>query len=299
MNDITKLFIDNNINVCLDCEMKDYTTMRVGGKVTCVVTPDNIDQLALVLKLVSENDIDYKILGKGSNSVFSSKDMDIVIIRIANVLNDLEIESDYIKVGAGYNMQTLARQLSKKGFSGLEFAGGIPGTVGGAIFMNAGAHLGDMQSIIISVDYMDEDGLVYTFDNSECQFSYRHSIFQEKSYIILSCKLKITLGDKAEVFKRMSGNLEYRKEMQPLEYPSCGSTFRNPPGEHAGKLIEECGLKGFRIGGVCVSEKHANFVINDQNGTGEEVYELVQHIKDVVYEKTNIKLHSEMEFINM
>ncbi len=279
--------------------IKPYTSMRVGGNVRAIFTPTDLYGLIDSLKLVKKARVAYKVLGRGSNCVFSSNDMDLIIIRVNNVVDELIIDEEYITVGAGYSMQKLAKVLSKKGFMGLEFAGGIPGTVGGAIYMNAGAHQHEISDLVIDVTYLDENDELKTIELDECDFGYRSSIFQKKDMLIVSCKLRIILGDKAQVFKKMSGNLEYRKEMQPLEYPSCGSTFRNPPGEHAGKLIDECGLKGYRIGGVCVSEKHANFIINDQDGTGEDVYRLVQYVKDEVFKQTSIMLHEEMEFINI
>ncbi len=280
-------------------EMKNHTFMKVGGKVSAIIYPNDIEAVSIIIKQCLSNNINYKVMGRGSNCVFGSSDLEILIIKISNVLDELIIDDEYVHVGAGYSMQKLAKTLSKKGFMGLEFAGGIPGSVGGAIFMNAGAHLHSISDIVISVDCFTKDGDIKTLTKEECNFGYRSSIFQENGYIIIGCKLEIKIGDKAQIFKKMSGNLAYRKEMQPLEFPSCGSSFRNPPGEHAGRLIDECGLKGYRIGGVCVSQKHANFIVNDQNGTGEDVFELVNYVKEVVFEKTNIKLHTEMEFINL
>ncbi len=300
MDELIQALIDHNLGeIKCNESIKNYTSMHVGGRVKAIITPNNVYDLIDVLKLVKNAQVDYKILGRGSNCVFSSFDMELIIIRINNVVDELEIEDDYVLVGAGYSLQKLAKVLSKKGYMGLEFAGGIPGTVGGAVYMNAGAHQKEMSDLILEVTYLDSAGNLNTITNEQCAFKYRSSCFQNQDNIIISTKLKIIIGDKAEVFKKMSGNLEYRKEMQPLNFPSCGSTFRNPPGEHAGKLIDDCGLKGYRIGGVCVSEKHANFIINDQNGTGEDVYQLVNHIKKVVFAKTNIKLHQEMEFIKI
>lgn len=279
--------------------MKDHTFMRVGGMVPALIYPNTVEDIVDIIKLAREHGVRYKVMGRGSNCVFSSKNLNLLIIKISNVLDELIIEDDYIYVGAGFSMQTLAKTLSKKGFKGLEFAGGIPGSVGGAIFMNAGAHLSSISDIIISVDYLNEDGQLMTIKNEDCDFGYRSSLFQKNKYTIIGTRLNIIVGDKAQIFKAMSGNLAYRKEMQPLEYPSCGSSFRNPPGDHAGKLIEECGLKGYRIGGVSVSNKHANFIINDQDGTGEDVYKLVQHITEVVFKQTSIKLHTEMEFVEI
>ncbi len=279
-------------------EIRYHTTMDVGGTVCYMYSPIDLESLQKVIKYNIENEIYYIILGRGSNSIFPDGHNEIFVIKISNILDELLIETDYIYVGAGYSLQKLSKNLSKKGFSGLEFAGGIPGTVGGAIYMNAGAHLKEMKDIIKSVDIIDQYGEKKTLLVEECDFNYRYSIFQTMKVVIIGVKLKVIIANKAEVFKQMSGNLAYRKEMQPLEKKSCGSTFRNPPGYHAGKLIEECGLKGYKIGGAMVSDKHANFIINQDNATTSDVLELIKYVKKVVFEKTAISLHQELEFIN-
>ncbi len=296
---INKIKVDQLGDILENESLVKHTTMRVGGIAKVMYIPNSLSSLQTVIELLKESKIDYMAIGRGSNLIFIEEYVETFIIKVSNVLEDVEIKSEEVVVGAGLSLQKLAKKMSKLGYEGLEFAGGIPATVGGAIFMNAGAHTGEMADIIAWVEYLDENNELVRIDNEACKFTYRHSIFQDlNDIIIVRAGFKIFLGDKAAVFKKMSGNLAYRKEMQPLELPSCGSTFRNPPGNHAGKLIEDCGLKGFNIGGVKVSEKHANFVVNYNDGTAQDVVDLIKHVQDVVYTKTQIKLSTEIRIIN-
>ncbi len=296
---INKIKVDQLGDILENESLVKHTTMRVGGNAKVMYIPNSLSSLQTVIELLKESKIDYMAIGRGSNLIFIEEYVETFIIKVSNVLEDVEIKSEEVVVGAGLSLQKLAKKMSKLGYEGLEFAGGIPATVGGAIFMNAGAHTGEMADIIAWVEYLDENNELVRIDNEACKFTYRHSIFQDlNDIIIVRAGFKIFLGDKAAVFKKMSGNLAYRKEMQPLELPSCGSTFRNPPGNHAGKLIEDCGLKGFNIGGVKVSEKHANFVVNYNDGTAQDVVDLIKHVQDVVYTKTQIKLSTEIRIIN-
>lgn len=294
MDKIIEYITYNELGKCLENEsMRFHTTMRVGGTAKLLYIPDSTENLVTTINYFKENNIKYFIMGRGSNLIFSDELIDMVVVKISKVIDFREIDEDEIVVGAGYALARLAKEVSKLGLSGLEFAGGIPGSVGGSIYMNAGAHTGEMASIIESVTAIDESGKVVVLHNVDCEFSYRHSIFQERNYVILSCVIKLQQADSAIVYKKMAGNLEYRKEMQPLELPSVGSTFRNPEGHHAGKLIEQSGLKGYRIGGAAVSEKHANFIVNMGDATASDILSLVKHVQKVVYEKTGILLQTE------
>lgn len=294
MNKLIEYINENELGEYLENErLRYHTSVRLGGKARLIFMPKDVESLSAIIKYVRANNIKHFILGRGSNIVFPDGELDIVVIKICRVLDFIEIDGCEIIVGAGYSLARLAKEVSKLGLAGMEFAGGIPGTVGGSVYMNAGAHTGDMDSIVEKVVVIDNDGYIVTLTNSECNFTYRHSIFQDTNYIIVSAVIKLVPGDSAAVYKKMAGNLAYRREMQPFELPSVGSTFRNPEGYHAGKLIEECGLKGFKIGGACVSEKHANFVVNMDEATSSDFIALVELIKKTVLDKKGVVLETE------
>ena len=286
-------------NVKLNESLKLHTTFKVGGTCKYYITPKDIDELISLLKYLKENNIKYMILGNGSNTVFSSKEYDGVIINLGN-LNEMNITDNKIYVEAGYQLIKLSMDALNNSLSGLEFAAGIPGNVGGAIFMNAGAYKSDMSNLIKTVTFLDENYELKTLNNTELNFSYRKSLFQEHpEYIIISTVLELEEGIEEEIKDLMDRRKERRISSQPLEYPSAGSVFRNPSEDvFAGKLIEDLGLKGYKIGGAKISEKHANFIINDGDASGEDIKALIDLIKSKVKEKYNIDLHVEQRFIN-
>jgi len=286
-------------NVKLNESLELHTTFKVGGTCKYFITPKDIYELTDLLKYLKENNIKYMILGNGSNTIFSSKEYDGVIINLSN-LNSMTIEGNKIYVEAGYQLIKLSIDAMNNNLSGLEFAAGIPGNVGGAIFMNAGAYKSDMSDLIDTVTFLDENYDLKTLKKDELNFSYRKSLFQEHpGYIIISTVLKLTKNNKDEIQKLMDNRKERRVSTQPLDYPSAGSVFRNPSEDvFAGKLIEDLGLKGYKIGGAQISEKHANFIINVGGATGEDIKALIDMIKVKVKEKYNIDLHVEQRFIN-
>ena len=278
--------------------LKLHTTYKVGGIAKYFITPNDFDELIKLLKYLKDNNIKYMILGNGSNTIFSSKTYDGVIINLSN-LNKMKIDGNKIFVEAGYQLIKLSIDAMNNNLSGLEFASGIPANVGGAIYMNAGAYKSDMSEIIEEVTFLDENYELKTLKKDELNFSYRHSLFQEKNYIIISAILKLTSGNKEEIKALMDKRKQRRVESQPLEYPSAGSVFRNPSEDiFAGKLIEDLGLKGYSIGDAKISEKHANFIINNGNATGEDIKALITLIKEKVKEKYNIDLIVEQKFVN-
>ena len=277
--------------------MKDYTTYKVGGKAICMVIPTDENALITLLSYVKDNNIKYKILGNGSNVIFNNKDYDGIIIKLDN-FNSLNILYNKIIVGAGYMLNKLALRVSRLGFTGMEFAAGIPGTVGGAVYMNAGAYKSDMGYILTSIKVLTPDYQIKVMKNKELDFHYRTSFLQNnKDYICLEATISLIKGNSEEIIELINERKKRRLETQPLEYPSAGSVFRNPEGDFAGRLIEEIGYKGKSIGGACVSEKHANFIINTGSATGEEVKELINEIKQKIKEKYNIELKVEQEFV--
>ena len=278
--------------------LKDHTTYKVGGTCKYFITPKDLEELINLIKYLRKNNMKYMILGNGSNTIFSSKEYDGVIINLSN-LNSMKIEGDKIDVEAGYQLIKLSMDALNNGLSGLEFAAGIPGNIGGAIFMNAGAYKSDMSNLVETVTFLDENLELKTLPKEELDFSYRKSLFQKNNYIIISTVLKLTPGDKDEIKALMDKRKQRRIDSQPLEYPSAGSVFRNPSEDiFAGKLIEDLGLKGYTIGGAQISEKHANFIINIGNATGEDIKALIDLVKSKVKEEYNIDLHVEQRFIN-
>ncbi len=277
--------------------MKNYTTYKVGGKVICMCIPDDECSLVKLIKYLREKNIKYKILGNGSNVIFNDSGYNGVIIKLDN-FNNLIISKNKIIVGAGYMLNKLALRASRLGLSGLEFAAGIPGTIGGAVFMNAGAYKSDMGYVIESIKVLTPNLEIKRLYNKELDFHYRTSFLQKnEGYICLEATLNLTYGNTEEIMNLINERKSRRIETQPLEYPSAGSVFRNPEGNFAGKLIEDIGYKGKKIGGAMVSEKHANFIINADNATGEDVKKLINEIKNEVKKQYDIDLKVEQEFV--
>lgn len=295
-----KQYIDlNNLGVAYEDEsMVHHTYVKTGGRVKLLFIPNSVESLAKAYKFIIDNNIKYYVIGRGSNLLFPDKPKEMVVIKLSSIIDELEIVGTNVVVGAGYSLQALSRRVSKLGLSGLEFAGGIPGAIGGSTFMNAGAHTGDLSMVITRVTTVTSKGTIKHYSNEECKFSYRHSVFQENDDIIVEIEMELKQGEVAEVFKRMSGNLAYRKEMQPLDKPSFGSTFRNPEGAHAGRLVEEVGLKGHKIGGAQISDKHANFIVNYDLATTSDMLELVELAKSRVKEQTGFELETEVRIVD-
>ena len=280
-----------------DYILKDHTTYKVGGKAICAVIPEDENKLITLLSYLKENNIKYKVLGNGSNVIFNDSGYDGVIIKLDN-FNYLNISGNKIVVGAGYPLNKIALRVSRLGFTGMEFAAGIPGTIGGAVYMNAGAYKSDMGYILTSIKVLTPNYEIKTMKNKELDFHYRSSFLQKnKAYICLEATITLIKGNSEEIMEIINERKKRRVETQPLEYPSAGSVFRNPEGDFAGRLIEELGYKGKSIGGAQVSLKHANFIINTGNATGEEIKELINEIKSKVKEKYNIELKVEQEFV--
>ena len=280
--------------------LSKYTTYRVGGNAKLMVYPKSVDNLVKLLKLVKMHGVKYKILGNGSNVLFSDDEYDGVIIRL-NELDSIEFFGiNKVRVGAGYSLMKLALLTAKKGLAGLEFAAGIPGTVGGAVFMNAGAYKSDMGYIVTEVKVLTPDFKIITLENKEMNFHYRTSFLQtHPDYVCLEVVIKLETGDKNVLDEVIKERRQRRMESQPLEYPSAGSVFRNPEGMFAGKLIEDLGLKGKTIGGAKVSEKHANFIINyNKKAKSSDIKKLIELVHEKVLEEYDVDMKIEQEFVN-
>ena len=274
--------------------MSRHTTFRTGGPASLFLRPRTTEEIKGVLKLLKRAEVDFFILGNGSNLLVSDKGFDGVIISLANFA-DINIEDETKVVAqAGAMNSSIAMLARDNSLTGFEFAAGIPGTIGGAMIMNAGAYGGEMKDITSKVTVLSSDGEVIKLDNQAMKFGYRTSAIKGKNFVVLSAVLDLQKGDKGEIAGKMQELALKRKEKQPLEYPSAGSTFKRPEGYFAGKLIEDAGLRGFTVGGAAVSEKHCGFVINKGNATSADIYELIRRIQDKVYEDFSVKLEPEV-----
>ena len=296
--DIIKELIDLEIGQVLkDVNIKEYTTYKAGGIATGLVIPSDLECLIELLKFLKKHNVKHKILGRGSNLIFNDDGYEGILIKLDN-FNNLDVKGNEITVGAGYPLIKLATRLSRMGYTGLEFATGIPGTVGGAIFMNAGAYKSDMGYIVKSVKVLTPDYRIKEMTNYDMDFHYRTSFLQKNpGYVCLETTLILKKGNQEEIMQLIEDRRKRRVESQPLEYPSAGSVFRNPEGDYAGRLIEEIGYKGYRIGDAEVSMKHANFIINVGSAKGEDIKKLILEIKSKVKEKYDIDLKVEQEFV--
>ena len=299
MQDVIKEIIQRHLGkVLINEKISNYTTYRVGGKVRAICFPKGEEELVELVTLLKENDIKYFVLGNGSNVLFSDNLYDGIIIKLDN-FNKITINDNIIEVGAGYPLIKLSNDAMRNSLVGLEFASGIPGTVGGAVFMNAGAYGEDMSKIVESVRVLTSDLKIVELSNKEMEFSYRTTFLQKHlDYVCISVKLKLAYGNKEEIERVMSERRTIRRETQPLTFPSAGSVFRNPEGMYAGKLIEDMGLKGYTIGKAMVSEKHANFIINTGNAKASDIKRIIDFIKQKAMTKYGIRLRVEQRLIN-
>ncbi|MBQ2387278.1 MAG: UDP-N-acetylmuramate dehydrogenase [Clostridia bacterium] len=278
--------------------MSEHTTFRIGGPADLFVVPTTVEGLAAVVSACNKEGVYCFILGNGSNVLVSDKGIRGVVVSTAACLNNIELIGAYeIKCGAGVKLSRLSDLACENSLTGAEFAWGIPGTVGGAVYMNAGAYDGEMKDILVSCEYLTPDGELHTMLADEMDLSYRHSAFSENGYVIVSATVRLKAGDKGEIRAKMDDFMHRRKSKQPLEFPSAGSTFKRPVGGFAAALIDECGLKGYSVGGAEVSEKHAGFVINKGGATCFDVMRLVEHIKKEVFLNKSIKLECEIRVI--
>jgi UDP-N-acetylmuramate dehydrogenase len=279
-------------------ELARHTTMKIGGPADLFIEPTSIEGLKKTMELVQKYRINWRAIGRGSNLLVSDQGIDGVVIKLGNSLKSMELNRTQLTVGAGYSIVALAVLISKKGLSGLEFASGIPGSVGGAVYMNAGAHGSDISKILTEAHILFEDGSLQWLTKDEMEFSYRTSVLQKKRPgIVVEARFQLTEGDKEQIVAVMQKNKDYRKVTQPYDSPCAGSIFRNPLPHFAGKLIEEAGLKGFQIGGAQISEMHGNFIVNAGNARAFDVLQLIQYVKNTILEKYNIQMETEVEII--
>lgn len=294
LNDISNESIDKYF----DEPMKRHTSFKIGGNADVYCEVKTRKALINLMKICKERDIPYYIIGKGSNLLVSDDGIRGIVIKLSGEFSEVNFtENDLIRCGAGASLASACSFALKNSLSGLEFAWGIPGSVGGAAFMNAGAYGGEMKDVVEAVTYIDESGSLKLCKRDELDFGYRRSIFTDKNYIITDVFFRLKSKPSDEIREKMNDLMERRKSKQPLEYPSAGSTFKRPEGYFAAALIEECGLKGVSIGGAEVSTKHSGFIINKDNATCEDVKNLITYVKDQVYKQKGVELHCEVKFI--
>jgi UDP-N-acetylmuramate dehydrogenase len=284
--------------VKIDEPMRKHTNFKIGGNADVFVIAKNIEEIKCVIKFSKENNILLTILGNGSNVLVSDKGIRGIVLQVGT--KEIKIEKQknaLVEVEAGVMLGALAQALLKQSISGFEFAAGIPGSIGGAIRMNAGAYGGEMKDIVKDVTVLNEKGEINVLTNEECEFSYRHSRFTDSKEIVIKVTLELPLGDEAEIKAKMDEYAQSRREKQPLNLPSAGSTFKRGSDFITAKLIDECGLKGYTSGDAQVSTLHAGFVVNLGNATAQDVLNVVNHVKQVVLEKTGKQIELEVELL--
>lgn len=277
--------------------MNRHTTFRVGGEAECMAVVETQDELSQLVSYLGRIEQEYFVLGNGSNLLVGDKGYRGIVVKLGPRLSAVRVEQDHIAAGAGALLSQVAFAARDAGLSGMEFAAGIPGSIGGGIVMNAGAYGGEMKQIVKMVRVMDKEGEILTLDNDTMEFGYRTSIIRNRPFIVLGVVLKLTPGNRDEISAKMEELMKQRKSKQPLEYPSAGSTFKRPEGYYAGKLIMDAGLRGYRIGGAQVSEKHCGFVINSGGASAADIREVIEEVQERVKDRFHVRLEPEVIFL--
>lgn len=292
------LFDKLNCIVRYDEPLKNHTTFGIGGSCIALIEPREVEDIIEAIKICRENNIKFFVIGNGSNLLVSDEGYNGVIIKLKKEFSTIKVEGEYVIAKSGAKLSEVFDVILENSLAGFEFASGIPGTIGGAIYMNAGAYGGEMKDIVETVEVLDMDTFeVKELKNEELEFSYRNSIIQNKNYIVLAIKLKLQKGNKEEIKAIYEDLREKRNSKQPLNFGSAGSTFKRPEGHFASKLIEDSGLKGYHINDAWVSEKHSGFVVNKGNASCKEILELIDHVKNIVFEKFGVKLEMEVKIL--
>lgn len=280
--------------VLLNEPLANHTTWRIGGPADLFIIPKDKASLVYAVQLIHRHKIPWIVIGRGSNLLVRDGGIRGAVFKVAEGLSHCEFKGEEVRVGAGYSMIRLTVEAGKHGLTGLEFAGGIPGSVGGAVYMNAGAHGSDLSRILKEAEVLFENGETRVLTNEELKFRYRTSLLQERKGIVLEAVLQLRKGDRKAISAALASYKNRRRLTQPLQLPCAGSVFRNPPGDHAGRLIEAAGLKGYTCGGAQISEIHANFIVNRGGALATDVLTLMEHVRTVVKETFGVDLHPEV-----
>jgi len=284
-------------NIKVDEPMKMHTSFRVGGSADILVTPVSVSQLSEILKLCKRENVPILFMGNGTNLIVSDNGIRGVVIKIYDNINGCSVENDTIRAYGGILLSKLSSVALENGLTGLEFASGIPGTLGGAVAMNAGAYGGEMKDVVFETEYMDNDGELKVLRNEEHEFGYRTSFIQKQSGMVIRSVLKLRKGNKDDIKALMRDLTKRRQEKQPLDMPSAGSIFKRPEGYFAGKLIEDSGLRGYQIGGAQVSSKHCGFIVNTGNATARDIINLIKHVQATVKMKFGVEMQTEVKIV--
>ena len=277
--------------------MKEHTTFRVGGPADLFLMPKNAEELKESIEILKKYDVPMMVIGNGSNLLVRDKGIRGAVIQIYSRMADIAVDGEIIEARGGALLSAVAAKAADAGLTGMEFASGIPGSIGGAVVMNAGAYGGEMKDVLVSVDVLTKDLEVKTIPVGELELGYRHSVVPEAGYIVLGARMKLEKGDDAAIRGRMAELAEQRREKQPLQYPSAGSTFKRPAGYFAGKLVQDAGMKGFSVGAAQVSPLHSGFVVNNGGATATEILELMEIVQAAVLEQFGVKLEPEVRII--
>ena len=292
------LFSKLNCIVRYDEPLKNHTTFKIGGNCIALIEPREVSDIVETIKICRENSIKFFVIGNGSNLLVPDEGYNGVIIKLKSEFSTIQVEGEYLIVNSGAKLSEVYTVAYENSLTGFEFASGIPGTIGGAIYMNAGAYGGEMKDIVEFVEVLDLDNFeLRELKNEELEFSYRKSIIQRKNYIVTTIKLKLQKGNKEEINAVYEDLRDRRNSKQPLNFGSAGSTFKRPEGHFASKLIEDAGLKGYHINDAWVSEKHSGFIVNKGNASFKEVMELIEYVQKVVFEKFGVKLETEVRIL--
>ncbi|ARC31892.1 UDP-N-acetylenolpyruvoylglucosamine reductase [Bacillus toyonensis] len=299
MEQLVNELIEANVGrVLVNEPLARYTTMKIGGPADILIVPKHVAGIETILQLVKKYKIKWTVIGRGSNLLVSDKGIEGVVIRLGEGLDHLEVEKHRVRVGGGYPLIKLSTLLSRQGLAGLEFASGIPGSVGGAVYMNAGAHKSDISNILSKALILFENGTIEWLTNRGMEFSYRTSVLQTKRPgIVLEAEFQLQVGEREKIVRNMQKNKDYRRETQPWNHPCAGSVFRNPIPYFAGDLVEKAGLRGYQIGGAQISEMHGNFIINTGGASAQDVLDLISLIKHTIKDKFGVEMHTEVEII--
>lgn len=284
-------------NVKTDEPMKNHTSFKIGGPADFFVTPCSVYSLCEVIKLCNNEKLPIFIMGNGTNLLVSDKGIRGVVVKIYDNLSDFHVKEDCIEAYGGILLSKLSDIALENGLTGFEFASGIPGTLGGAVAMNAGAYGGEMKDVVVETEYIDKEGNIKIVRGEEHQFGYRTSFIQKQSGIAVKSLIKLKKGDKSSIKALIDDLTARRRDKQPLEMPSAGSVFKRPEGYFAGKLIEDCGLRGYSIGDAQVSEKHCGFIVNKGNATAKDILDLIRHIQKTVKDKFSVDLQTEVRIV--